>query len=64
MAQTISLTDGTGANNGDILFMDQRTVATGANDDIDLAGSLSDAFGTTVAAAELVALFIINAPRS
>lgn len=64
MERTISLTDGTTVNKADILFMDERTVASGANDDIDLAGALADAFGATVAMAELVAVFVINAPRS
>ena len=64
MRQTISLTDGTSANQGDLLFLDQRAVATAANDDIDLSGVLADAFGATITAAELVALFIINAPIS
>jgi hypothetical protein len=62
--KVIALTDGTGANQADLLFCDQRAVATGANDDIDLAGALSDAFGTTITAAEIVAVLIINAPIS
>jgi hypothetical protein len=64
MRKTISLTDGTGANQADILFMDQRSVASASNDDIDLYGSLTDAFGTTVSAAEIVAIFIVNGPIS
>lgn len=60
----LALTDGTGANQANILFADQRTVATAANDDIDLAGALTDAFGATITAAELVAILIINAPIS
>ncbi len=64
MEKILQLTDGTTAGKADIAFLDERTVATGANDDIDLAGALSDAFGATIAAAELVALFLVNAPRS
>ncbi len=64
MEQRIALTDGTDANQADILFADQRTVASGANDDIDLAGALADAYGATIDAAEIVAIFLINAPRS
>lgn len=60
----ITLADGTAANQADLLFVDQRAVATGANDDIDLAGVLSDAFGATITAAELVGLMVVNAPRS
>jgi len=64
MEAVLQLTDGTTANKADILFMDERTVSASSNDDIDLAGVLSDAFGATITAAELVAVFIINAPRS
>lgn len=64
MEKLLQLTDGTTANKADILWMDQRTVSASSNDDIDLAGALSDAFGETVAGAELVALFIINGPRT
>lgn len=64
MQALIQLASGTGANQADILFMDERTVASATNDDLDLAGVLADAFGATVAAAEMVALFVINAPRS
>lgn len=64
VAASLKTTNGTGAGQADILWADQRTVASASNDDLDLAGALSDAFGTTVAAAELVALLIINAPKS
>lgn len=53
---------GTGAGQADILFVDERTVASASNDDLDLAGVLANAFGATIAAAELVAILIINAP--
>jgi hypothetical protein len=64
IAKTISLTDGTAANNADLIFVDQRTVATATNDDIDLAGSLTDAFGVTITFAEIVAVLVINGPIS
>jgi hypothetical protein len=55
---------GTAAGQADILWVDERTVASGANDDIDLAGVLTGAFGASIVAAELVALLVINGPRS
>jgi len=55
-----SLADGTGANQADLMYVAERTVADGANDDIDLAGSLTDGFGNTITAAEIVAICIIN----
>ena len=54
---------GTGANQADILFIDERTVNSATNDDLDLAGVLTSAFGATITAAELVAVFVINARR-
>lgn len=64
MEAIISLTNGTGAGQADIVWFDERTVASASNVDLDLNGVLLDAFGTTIAAVELVALFLINAPRS
>jgi hypothetical protein len=64
MEALISLVDGVAAGQGNILYVKERTVGSGANDDLDLAGVLTDAFGSLVAAAEIVALFIINAPKS
>ena len=60
----INLTNGTSAMMANIMWADERTVASGANDDIDLAGILKDAFGVTVAAAEIVTILVINAPAS
>lgn len=62
--QLITLTSGTGAGQADILWCDQRTVSSASNDDLDLSGVLTDAFGATITAVELVALIVINAPQS
>lgn len=62
--QLITLADGTGAGQANLFWADQRTVASASNDDLDLAGVLVDAFGATITAVELVALLVINAPRS
>lgn len=50
--------NGTGLGQADILWAATRPVASGANDDIDFAGVLSSAFGVTITAAEMVAIFI------
>jgi hypothetical protein len=55
----IALAEGTGANQADILFTDERTLAASATEDLDLAGVLTDAFGATIAAAEVVAILVI-----
>ena len=61
-AAVLAALDGTTANKADLIFADQRAVTTGANDDIDLAGVLTDAFGVTITFAELVGILIVNAP--
>ena len=64
ISHVLALADGTGANQADLAFLDQRAVTTGADDDIDLAGVLTDAFGVVITFAELVAIIVINAPIS
>ena len=56
------LTDGTGANNLDLAYVDERSVNASTDDNIDLIGSLSTALGVAFDAAEIVAIVIINAP--
>ena len=60
----LPFTDGTGANQANLLYAGERTVADGADDDVDLSGALADAFGATITAAEVAALLLINAPIS
>lgn len=54
MTAAINLASGTIAGAADVLFMDERTVASATNDDIDLTGTLTNAFGATVTQVELV----------
>lgn len=55
--------DGTTANNIDRVYMAERTVTTGANDDIDLSGSaIQTLLGANIAAVELVGIIIFNKP--
>lgn len=42
------LATGTGAGQADLLFQDTRTLAASASEDLDLAGVLADAFGSTL----------------
>lgn len=60
----INLSDGISEGNADMLFTDVRVVSSASNDDIDLTGVLTDAFGTAFNAAKLVGLIIINGPVS
>ncbi|PWB94661.1 hypothetical protein [Methylosinus sporium] len=61
--QIVSLVNGTGAGQFDLGYAAERTVASAANDDIDLAGVLTDAYGAAVTIAELVAIMIVNKQR-
>jgi hypothetical protein len=58
-AKRWALTSGVGANQSDIEFTDQRTVASGATDDLDLTGTaLKDAYGTNIALVKVKAVLI------
>ena len=54
------LADGTGANQADLIYAAERSVATASNDDLDLSGTLTDAFGATITMAEMVGIIVIN----
>ena len=56
-----SLANGTGTDQADVIWHDQRTV-TGASEDIDLAGNVlfKDAFGNTITFVKVKAVFIHN----
>lgn len=57
--EALEWTPGTGTlAQANILFSDTRTLAASATEDLDLAGSLANAFGATIAAAEVVLIFI------
>lgn len=57
--ELLTLLEGTDAiNKCDLLWQDTRTIAASGNEDLDFAGVLTTAFGATVAAAELVVVFI------
>lgn len=56
-----ALTTGTGANQADRLFTDQRTITASSTDSLDLSGTLTDAFGATVTFARIKAVFVTAA---
>lgn len=61
VSAAVTLDNGTGANQADRVFTDTRTVTTGATDSLDVAGSLTDAFGATITMARVKALYIKSA---
>jgi hypothetical protein len=54
----IALADGTGANQADRIFTDTRTLSASATEDLDLAGSLTDAYGATITLARVKAILV------
>jgi hypothetical protein len=60
-ARQINLTNGTGANQADRVWTDQRTVAASANEDLDLTGTLVDVLGATLTLARVKVLYIAAA---
>ncbi|TQV85194.1 hypothetical protein FKG94_03115 [Exilibacterium tricleocarpae] len=48
-AKAIQLLEGTGANQANKTYHDQRTLAASANEELDLSGALTDAFGSAIA---------------
>jgi hypothetical protein len=53
-----SFTNGTGAAQADKMFTDTRTLTASSSEDLDLAGTLTDAFGATVTFARVKAIFV------
>lgn len=56
-----SLDNGTGANQADKVWDDTRTLGASANEDLDLAGVLTDAFGATVTFVKVKGIFVAAA---
>lgn len=46
--KSYNITNGTGASQANMIWMDQRTIAASGTDDLDLAGGLTNSFGTTI----------------
>ena len=61
LQKTIRLASGTGAGQADLVFSDQRTIAASGNEDLDLAGVLSSALGSTLTFARVKALVVAAA---
>lgn len=58
LSAALSWTDGTGAGQADTVWSDKRTLGDGANENLDLSGALSTAFGTTMALTAVKAIMI------
>jgi hypothetical protein len=57
----VTLTSGTGAGAADMMWHDTRTLAASGTENLDLAGSLTGAFGTTLTFARIKGLIVAAA---
>jgi hypothetical protein len=57
----VDLVNGTAAGQVDRIFHDQRTLTASANEDLDLAGALTDAFGTSLTFVRIKGLIVAAA---
>ena len=60
VSESTSYSDGTGTAKAEDFFADRRTIATGANDDIDLSGGLENQFGETLTMTGVKLIMIVN----
>ena len=58
VSKAANLTSGTGANQASKVFDDTRTLAASTTEDLDLAGSLVDAFGATLTFTKIKGLVV------
>jgi hypothetical protein len=55
----LAITNGTGADQANNAFMDERTLAASTSEDLDLAGVLANVFGAVLTAAAVKAILVI-----
>jgi hypothetical protein len=60
----INLASGVGANQADKIFHDTRTLGASATENLDLAGTLVDAFGATLTFARIKGLIVYASPAN
>lgn len=58
LSGSYTLANGTGANQAQTVFSDQRTLAASTAEDLDLSGTLTDAFGATIAFTKVKAICV------
>lgn len=58
----LQFADGTGVGQADRVYVSEgRTLSASGTENLDLTGSLTDAFGATISAAEVVAIMVVAA---
>lgn len=58
-SKKLTLTDGTGANQANMLWTDTRTLTSGSTEDLDVYGGLTNAFGDTINLTAIKAVIIV-----
>lgn len=58
LRQALTLLNGTGAGQADLIFTDSRTLGASGTENLDLAAALTDAFGATITFARIKAVII------
>jgi hypothetical protein len=61
LARQIAFGEGAGAGQANMIWSDRRTIAASATDSIDLAGSLTGPFGTSLTFARIKMLLVLAA---
>jgi len=56
-----TIANGTGADQADLMWYDQRTLAASTSEDLDLSGSLVNSFGATMTFARIKAIIVYAA---
>lgn len=59
--KSVAWSNGTGNGQADKLWTDQRTLTASANEDLDLAGGLTDAFGAAITFARIKMILVVAA---
>jgi len=62
--KVVELLNGTGNTQADLAFVDTRTLASNTSEDLDLAGVLASALGSTITMAEVVAILLVSDPAN
>lgn len=61
ISKTLNLANGTGADQANMIWSDQRTLAASATEDLDLAASLTDAFGASITFTRIKGIYVFAA---
>jgi len=61
ISSQLNFTSGTGAGQVDRIFSDTRTITASSTEDLDLAGVLTDSFGSTITFARIKGIYVAAA---